>query len=480
MNDDTYYKMIPNIAVQNILDGDITKNSFIQMFGKRTIAYLYQMFELQNNKTEINISINLLLKMLSIDKNIYRERQYLISFINSLAKDKLIEILSINNNTTEKNFDVDDVIKLKLNIYDYNKGNKVKNYFILTDSEFNTIMNNCSSSLDRYNLLNLFCNIKSRIKRNSNDISSDDRKPEVAYPSYETIMADIYIESDKTLKQYIDTLVELDLIRFDCAGDMKFHIDGQKPIRIKSNFTYTLFRPGWEIELENSISSFKNKKRKDGWSFLTKEKEIRADEKRSITQKINLLEKKKSEGILTQSQKKELLKLKRQKEKWQYNNDVDIRKLEEAKLKNENPEKTLTEIYIEKGYEVKAERAYEEETLETYINNVDILKKYISPNYKPYEKQLRLLERNETTAEQLLREEIEFYHYEDYVEFVKEQVNNNKIELCSCCGKNPIVKNNDICKSCLDELERSQYRAGQWKINNSNSFDDIDFEDLVG
>ncbi len=356
------YIMIPNIVVQN----SNTINSYIQLYGRKSLAYIRQMLMLQNKKSQVNISINFLLKTLGIDKNIYREREYLNEFISALVKDKLIEIISINNIPCNdiNNLNFDDYIVFNLNIYEFNNKGKVQNYFQLDDSEWNKL-SNYSGDLDKYNLLNLFCNLKSRIKRNAADIHASEQKPEVCYPSYKLIEDDIFIESDKALKQYIDALDKMDLIRFDCAGDMIFHIDGQKPIRKKANFTYTLFRPGWEIELENSISQYKSKKRKDGWSFMSKVKEASADEQRSITQKINYLEKIQNEGkTLTQSQKKELKLLKRKSERKEYSNNVDVRKIEETKLIQDNPDKQLSEIYSDKGYEAKADRAYKEETVQ--------------------------------------------------------------------------------------------------------------------
>ena len=176
-----------------------------------------------------------------------------------------------------------------------------------------TVSPEYNGKLDKCNMLNLFCNIKSRIKRNHEDIPLTEREMEVCFPSYDTIMNDIFIESDKTLRQYIDALVEINLIRFDCAGDMFFNIKNSQPIRRKANFIYTLYSPLWEEDLKNSISLFKDRKLSLGWKFLSKDKEISANEKRSITQKINMLEKLSNEKFLTQSQKKELMKLKRQK-----------------------------------------------------------------------------------------------------------------------------------------------------------------------
>ena len=356
------YVMVPNNVVQH--NPKINKSSYIQLYGKRTIAYLKQLIELQNLREDIHFSTDLILWMLKTEKNLVRERSYFKDFISELHKNSLINFLGgvDHASLSSSNFIVGN-----LNIYEYKEDddkNKQKiNYFLLMDWEYNLIMNEYSGSLDKYNLLNLFCNIKSRIRKNSADTHMANRWPEVAYPSYETIKNDIFIESDKTLKQYIDALGELDLMYFGYAGDMSMKVSGSPPIRRKSNFTYILSSPGWEEELKNSISAFKTKKRKDGWSFISKHDEISADEKRSITQKINMMEKKSEKATLTQSEKKDLAKLKRQQEKWnnKYDSDVDIRKLEEDKLRSENPNQELSEIYEDMGYEAKASRAAEEE-----------------------------------------------------------------------------------------------------------------------
>lgn len=326
--------MIPNIVVQNIASGENIDNSYIQSFGKRTVAYLKNLVALQNVNGYIRFSTDMILWMLNIQNNIARERKYFKDFISQLEQNSLI---SIQNEVDTESLGSSEFIHAKLNIFDYNEEGKTQNYFMLLDSEYNKIMN-YSGDLDRFNLLNLFCNLKSRMWRNSNDISPAKRRPEVAYPSYETIKDDIFIESDKTLKQYIEVLVELDLIRYDSAGERVFVREGDSLIVRKSNFTYTLFHSQWETDLSESISAYKKKKESEGWAFRTAIQEISSDNKRSITQKIHMLEKKATENTLTQAERKDLGKLKRQQAKWksEYDNDVDIHKLEEDKLKSEN------------------------------------------------------------------------------------------------------------------------------------------------
>jgi hypothetical protein len=147
---------------------------------------------------------------------------------------------------------------------------------------------------------------------------------------------------------------------------------GEQTIIRKSNFTYVLSsNPNWEVDLENSITDYKQKKRNDGWTFLSKGNEVPANEKRSITQRIHILEKKRDNCKITQTEKKELAKLQRQQNKWKldYDTKENIRKLEEDKLLEDNPGKTLWEIYRDMGYTDKALRAlkdagYTEERIE--------------------------------------------------------------------------------------------------------------------
>jgi len=371
------YTLIPNNMVQNIISDNINKPSYIQLYGKRTVTYFKQLIELQNIKEDINYSIDMILWKIGIKNslNIKKERKYFKDFLINIHKNSLI---NFNSNINLQKINSSDFLVSKLNIYDYkekedNKKYKI-NFFILLDSEYNKIMNEYSENFDKYNLLNLFCNIKSRIFINSADTLLTEKKPEVSYPSYNTIMNDIFLESDKTLRKYIDELVRLDLVRFDYAGDMIIKNSNDKPIRRKANFTYALFKEGWENELENAITLFRSQKREVGWSFLTKEKEISANEKRSITQKINMLEKLFKDKNLTQSQNKELKQLKRKQDKWkvEYDEGINIRKLEEDKLKDKYPDKDLSEIYDDMGFENKAKRAYIEEEEEEDNNEIDI------------------------------------------------------------------------------------------------------------
>lgn len=328
------YVLIPNKAVQNINSGTEDINySFVQLYGKRAITYLKHLIELQNIHEDIHMSINMILWKMKIKDNVQKERQYFKEFLIAIHNDSLF---SISDNINLQNISSNDFIIGKLNIYDYeknkdNNSQKIK-YFLLLESEYNKIVNEYYGDLDRYNLLNLFCNIKSRIKKNASDVFCSERLPEVCYPSYDVIKSDIFIESDKTLKQYIDELVKLDLIRFDCAGDMILKAEGKEPIRRKANFTYALYKDGWEEELKQAISMFRSQKRKDGWSFLTKQEEISSNDKRSITQKINTLEKVSKNRTLSQYEKKELKQLKKKQENWKIKNNSET-SVQEIKAK---------------------------------------------------------------------------------------------------------------------------------------------------
>lgn len=327
--------------------------------------YLRQLIKLRTIDQSIYFSPDLVLHFADIKSNIVRERKYLLEFLSKFNSHSLIIICNLNcsKDIVLQPYTLDikanDFVQGVLNIYEY-KDNKINKFFMLMDSEYETIMN-YTGTLDKYNLLNLFCNLKSRMKRNAENVSPAEREPEVAYPSYEQIMDDIFIESHKTLKQYIDALDKLDLIRYDYAGDMVMEKNGQIITR-KSNFTYTLFRPQWDVELENSISLLKSKKRAAGWKFRSKQEEVSADVKRSITQKIHMLEKKIENKTLTLKDKKELTKLKKEQDKWKtVNSDIDVRKLEEDKLQSDNPGKSLSEIYHRMNFIDKAIRAKKEE-----------------------------------------------------------------------------------------------------------------------
>ena len=389
------FVMIPNKAVQNLDSGEIEKPSFIQLYGKRTISYLRNLLKLENRDKEINFSIDMILWMQKEKGRLDHEKTLLKNFF------KKLQIKSDNNKSIIEFVDDVDFKKssnfmtAELDIYDYKKKDgtdelpkKIINFFMLMDTEYKIIMS-YEGKLDKYNLLNLFCNIKSRIHRNKDNFNMMDREYEIAYPSYERIEKDIFIESDKTLKEYIDALVELDLIRYDYAGDMKMKV-GNQTHRRKSNFTYVLHsNVNWEVDLKESMEAHRKKKRSEGWSFISKQDEISADEKRSITQKIHALENiEKKNKLLTQSQEKELAKLKRLEEKFRpkYTED-NAKELEEKKLLEENPDKELWEIYYEKELVKKALRAKREAYPEWKGDENDLNEeyedKYESDNSEP-------------------------------------------------------------------------------------------------
>ena len=361
------FVMIPNKAVQDLSSGEIDKPSFIQLYGKRTISYLTNLLKLENKDKEINFNIDMIMWMQKLEGRTEHEKTLFKKFLERLQiksddNKSIIEFVDDVDFKKSSNF-----MTAELDIYDYLKNKetgeyelpkKIVNFFMLMENEYKTIMS-YNGKLDKYNLLNLFCNIKSRIHRNKENTN---REYEVAYPSYERIEKDIFIESDKTLKEYIEELVNLELIHFGCAGDMKMMV-GSQTHRRKSNFTYVLHsNVNWEVDLKESMEAHRKKKRSEGWSFISKQDEISADEKRSITQKIHALENiEKKNKLLTQSQEKELAKLKRMEEKFKpkYTED-NAKDLEEQKFLEENPDKELWEIYYEKGLVKKSLRAKKE------------------------------------------------------------------------------------------------------------------------
>jgi len=479
------YSQIPNNSVQNIISNELNKPSFIQLYGKRSIVYFKQLIELQNIREEIHFSIDMIIWMMGLKKspNIKREKNYFKDFLLNIHKNSLI---TFSNDINFQELSFSEFLIAKLNIYNYKEkkdGGKQKiNYFELLDSEYNKIMNEYSGELDKYNLLNLFCNIKSRIKRNDKDVLPSNRQPEVAYPSYKLIMEDIFLESEKTLRKYIDELVKLNLICFDYAGDMIMKNEGQKPIRRKANFTYALFKPECEIELENAISLFRSQKRALGWSFLSKDKEILADEKRSITQKINMLEKLSKDKTLSQSQKKELRLLKRKQEKWkrEYDEGVDTREIEENKLKSENPDKTLSEIYEDMGFDAKAERAYEEEEEEEendqqyeddQMNPDDIMSDIIDTInddeiFEDIPESLKLTKQFQDELKKIDINDI----WDDELE------SEIKAKKCIVCGKEytEITNRKNYCQNCIDKQEILDKSARRYRDNQEYDCDYAD------
>lgn len=304
-NEEKSFIRIPNKFVQNHCNeiGD-NVDSYIYTYGKRIVCYIMKLIELETKKKEVYFTIDGLIDIAQIDLVIRKAREEIKDVLNIMQIEGII--LSDIDFSDKSNIKSTDFIKIKLNI------SHEDGFFLLYEDDYNKIMS-CDTILDKYNLLNLFCNISSRIYRVNEEIDKNitlDYRREVAYPSYEKIMDDININYKKSLQQYIDKLVELDLIRFDNAGD-KFRVNRSgKLIRSMSNNTYILYsNSNWEQELKEAIRIYKKAEKLKGWEFLSKDREITSNERRSITQKINVLNKLKESGAITKKQEKELNKL---------------------------------------------------------------------------------------------------------------------------------------------------------------------------
>lgn len=155
-----------------------------------------------------------------------------------------------------------NIEKFKLNdliICELEKVNS--NFFELEDYQYQYIMNYESKS-KKINLLKIFCLIKSKIYTRKKGESIHDGLYEVAFPSYLEIKNMTGI-SESNIKKYLDELVDLKLIQYSNSGNMKKN----KAIKESRN-TYVIYKPGWEEELNGSIRLYKEKKKKEGWSFI--------------------------------------------------------------------------------------------------------------------------------------------------------------------------------------------------------------------
>jgi len=54
------YNMLSNNSVQTIKDNNLIKDSFVQLYGKRAIAYFKELVELQNIRGNICFSIDMI------------------------------------------------------------------------------------------------------------------------------------------------------------------------------------------------------------------------------------------------------------------------------------------------------------------------------------------------------------------------------------------------------------------------------------
>ena len=188
------------------------------------------------------------------------------SILLKLQELKIIEIIDIAS--LKKITDIKYHKTYQCNLL-YNTKN---NYFELYDTEKNKIINNKTKSAENKKILLLCCYLKSHMyTRPKNASVSEIGRSEICHPSYDKIKEDLGFNRSTT-KKYIDILSDLNLIKYTSL-DYYFKSDPQKKIGSSNNF-YTLYKQGWENELENACAYYKQTNKDKKFIKITDEQKI--------------------------------------------------------------------------------------------------------------------------------------------------------------------------------------------------------------
>jgi hypothetical protein len=152
-----------------------------------------------------------------------------------------------------------DILYTAPKLFKQNKeGNDIE-FVLLTDEERNKVMN-ADISVDKVKLLFYYLYLKSRIYRRDvaveGDLVMNGGKSESAYISFEKINEDTLFTAD-TINKYNETLVDLDLIRYDRAEHWYYKNDNNKTIYESCN-VYVLYNGGnFKTNLIEGIKQYK-------------------------------------------------------------------------------------------------------------------------------------------------------------------------------------------------------------------------------
>lgn len=149
-------------------------------------------------------------------------------------------------NTNIKEAKLNQFIRCKYNGLDKNDKGENIHFTVIKYDAIDWIISYVDDSVDNVKLLFYYCYLCSRIhtpKGNDNDIRKTGGRANPCYPSYDTIASDIGIK-DKTIKQYNDILVNLNLIRIGNLGRAYYSNDKNKIARETPNFyTHYTYQP---------------------------------------------------------------------------------------------------------------------------------------------------------------------------------------------------------------------------------------------
>ncbi|MFA5603202.1 MAG: hypothetical protein WDA21_05735 [Bacilli bacterium] len=227
------------------------------------LLYYIGLKRLLNLNNEIIFTFKTLIEILKIlfKINISINTKRKNDFIDYLYTLEQLSLVSVNNNI--KNNSINDLIYLTFN----SEKEKKYGYSIISDSEINKILS-YSGSVDNIKLLNLYCNIVSRIYTPS----KHDNRPfcmqyKYCMPSYKTFKNDGIVQNRSIIKDYINILQDdLNLIKYKNSGYMT-----KDNKRIKGCNHYILTRDypneNYDLLFANILEGYKKAKRSEGWNI---------------------------------------------------------------------------------------------------------------------------------------------------------------------------------------------------------------------
>ncbi len=220
------------------------------------------------------VSINSILSYINkfyidISGNIKRQRQYFKSFLSKII---YTGIFTIGQNIDLDNIRSDELISLNYN----NESETEYGYSKIDEDEIISILSYKETPINNIKLFNIYCDIVSRIFQPSEDdgrLSSEQYK--FCYPTFDTFINDGVIYKKDTIKEYLDILVKLNLIRYDSVGDMY-----QNDKCITGAYHYILVKdyPNMTEEQYHELfkcilSGYKKVKKDEGWNIAGKKKQ---------------------------------------------------------------------------------------------------------------------------------------------------------------------------------------------------------------
>ncbi|MCY6372758.1 helix-turn-helix domain-containing protein [Clostridium ganghwense] len=350
-----YFTKIPNRYVRHDI-GDTYANTYSNTCSDKVTAITHILTKNMNIRGYIMITIDMIMQELG-----YKEaKRRKVEAVNPIKEtlSKMIDEGIFEFDEDISKFKRKDTILIKK--HEFLKMNDESYAFVeIKDFEFERIMS--VRNEDNCKLLTLFASIKSRIYNGDSVVNAHG-----CFPSIKVLSRDTGL-NEKTIEKYIDILQEIDLIRYENAGD-RLYPNGEYK---KSSNNYVLCRAGCEEALKESIKYLRKKEMEKGVVFVGKEIQATANEKRKLTCLINSLE---SEEKLSKREENKLRKLKEQREKMnevrKYIEDTaeEHKRVNDESIVITNPNEARWKVYEDREKGNYADIAFDEELSEGKIN----------------------------------------------------------------------------------------------------------------